>query len=296
MKSSGTSGEADDAWADGDVAAPVFCLLAPNPGPLTLDGTNTWVICPPTAKWAVVVDPGPNDERHLAAIQQAVAVRGAKVASVLLTHGHRDHSAGAAAIAQSAGCDVLALDQVFASEGARLAAGDSIDVGSTRIEVVATPGHSSDSVSFLIRSQRLLLTGDTVLGRGTSVVAYPDGTLAAYLDSLRRLLELAGKLPLARVLPGHGAPVGDPQRTIAAYLRHRSERLEQIETALAGMGVDREELVTAVSDPVALAKIAGRLVTTVYAEVPESVRLAALSSVLAQLEYLAAQGSGRAGC
>lgn len=289
MNGSGVSGGGSRAWAGGEVTDSVLCLLAPNPGPLTLDGTNTWIICPPTAKWAIVVDPGPNDEQHLASIDQAVAQRGAKIASIVLTHGHRDHSAGAAALATRVGSGVLALDEVFASEGAQLAPGDSINVGAEAgsLEVVATPGHSADSLSFLIRSERLLLTGDTVLGHGTSVVAYPDGTLAAYLDSLRRLDELAQRLPLSQILPGHGAPVVDPQQTIASYLRHRADRLEQIEAALVEMGVGHEELTVAVTEPVALAKIAARLVTTVYAEVPESVRLAALSSVLAQLEYLA---------
>lgn len=290
MTFSDPPGGVDVAWTGGDVTEAVFCLLAPNPGPLTLDGTNTWIICPPATNWAIVVDPGPNDERHLAAIEHLVTRRGAQVAGIVLTHGHRDHSAGAAALASRMGTDVLALDAAFADEGSKLAAGDLIDVGAEQVEVVSTPGHSADSVSLLLRSQRLLLTGDTVLGRGTSVVAYPDGTLAAYLDSLARLQELAERLPLAQILPGHGAPVADPQGKIAAYRRHRADRLEQIAAALATMEVDQAELSIAVTEPAALAKIAGRLVATVYAEVPESVRLAALASTFAQLEYLAGSG------
>lgn len=276
-----------DSWTGGEVGSAAWCVLAPNPGPLTLEGTNTWIIAPSSTEWAVVVDPGPADENHFRAIERRLATRGTRAAAVILTHGHRDHSAGATALASQLGCAVLALDATHASPGARLAPGDSIEVGSARLEVLATPGHSADSVSILVRSEGLLLTGDTVLGRGTSVVAYPDGTLEAYLASLRRLLDLTHELPVAKILPGHGAVVPDPERTLAGYLRHRAERLEQIETALAALGLEGAGLTDAVAQPAQLAGLAGRVVAIVYSDVPDSVRLAALASVLAQLEYLA---------
>lgn len=288
---SGQAGGRGAVWNNREVAAGIHGLLAPNPGPLTLDGTNTWLVCPPDSKWALVVDPGPNSEAHLGAIQRFVAAQGAKISGVVLTHGHRDHSAGAAALAQAVGCDVLALDPAFASEGTRLAAGDVIDSGPMSLEVVATAGHSADSVSFLVRSHGLLLTGDTILGRGTTVVAYPDGTLAAYLESLNRLRHLAEELPVTRILPGHGPTIAAPQAVITGYLEHRQERLEQIAAVLSKLAIGRQDLKAVVDEPDELARLAGRVVATVYADVPESVRLAALASAFAQLRYLAERDS-----
>jgi glyoxylase-like metal-dependent hydrolase (beta-lactamase superfamily II) len=150
---------------------------------MTLDGTNTWVLREPGASASVVVDPGPLDEEHL----RTVLGLAAPVAVVLLTHGHADHSAGARRLAELARCAVRALDPTHRLGSEGLEAGDRVAVGGLEVEVVATPGHTRDSLSFLLPAERAVLTGDTVLGRGTTVVAHPDGELGAYLGSLHRL-------------------------------------------------------------------------------------------------------------
>ncbi|MBT0767341.1 MBL fold metallo-hydrolase [Kineosporia sp. J2-2] len=246
-----------------------FCVLAGNPGPMTLDGTNTWILSAPGSAEAVVVDPGPDDDQHLQAVLEAVRERGARVVQTLLTHGHADHSAAARHFAELTGAPVKALDPAHRYGGEGLADGDVIRADGIRLEVVATPGHTGDSLSFLSSGGRSLLTGDTVLGRGTTVVAHPDGRLDAYLDSLERLGELSGSARLERLLPGHGPALAQPGLVVDAYLKHRRERLEQVRQAVARG-----------------ARTAHEVVAVVYADVPRSVWPAAELSVRAQLTYL----------
>ena len=261
------------AWTGGPAGPAAFCVLAPNPGPMTLDGTNTWVLAAPGASGAVVVDPGPDDEGHLAAVLAAVRDRDLRVAQVLLTHGHADHSEGARRFAELAGAGVRALDpeHVFGAEG--LGEGEVVEVDGLRVEVVGTPGHTSDSLCFVLPDFASVLTGDTVLGRGTTVVAHPDGRLADYLASLQRLERLTREHPLEQVLPGHGpvlaVPDAPPADVLAFYLRHRSERLDQVRAAVAAGAVTATDVVE-----------------RVYADVPREVWPAAELSVRAQLEYL----------
>jgi glyoxylase-like metal-dependent hydrolase (beta-lactamase superfamily II) len=264
------SGAGGAGWAGGDVTPVARCVLAPNPGPMTLDGTNTWVLSAPGARRAVVVDPGPADRGHLGAVVRAAQERDATVALVLLTHGHLDHSESARGFAAQLAVPVRALDpaQRLGEEG--LAGGDVVELDGLAVEVVATPGHSGDSLSFVLPDSGALLTGDTVLGRGTTVVAHPDGRLADYLDSLRRLEELALTRGLSHLLPGHGPALPDPAGVVRAYLRHRAERLEQVRTAVA-----------------AGARTAREVVERVYSDVPRDVWPAAELSVRAQLDYLA---------
>ncbi len=255
---------AEQRWSGGAVGTYATCVLAPNPGPMTLDGTNTWVLRFEREAPAVVVDPGPLDAGHLAAVR---AVAG-DVAVVLLTHGHADHSAGARTFAESVGCGVRALDpaQRLGSEG--LVDGDVVSVGDLDVRVLATPGHTSDSLSFVL-PDRAVLTGDTVLGRGTTVVAHPDGELGAYLGSLHRLRDLAGHAEVTWVLPGHGPVVDDALRVLDGYLAHRAERLGQVRAAVAaGDSTPRE------------------VVERVYADVDPVLWPAAELSVAAQLGYL----------
>jgi len=246
-------------------------VLAANPGPMTLDGTNTWLLRAAGAPDAIVVDPGPDDETHLAAVGAAAG----QVAVILLTHRHVDHSAGAARLHELTGAPVRALDPAhrLASEG--LAEGDVVAAAGVELRVWATPGHSSDSVSFLLDpldgTAAAVLTGDTILGRGTSVVAYPDGDLGDYLTSLRRLRELGP----ATVLPGHGPELAAAGEAAAAYLAHRSERLEQVRAALEVLGPD--------AAPRAV-------VEHVYADVDQAVWPAAERTVQAQLAYLRGEG------
>lgn len=224
----------------------VALVLAPNPGPMTLGGTNTWVIGDPSLGPVAVVDPGPDDAGHLRAVLDAA---GGRVATALLTHRHLDHSAGAATFARLAGCDVRAVDPVWRVGSDGLDEGSVIDVAGVRLEVVSTPGHTSDSVSLLATYPDAsgrgadLLTGDTVLGFGSTVITHPDGDLGAYLASLDRLL---GVVAVVRILPGHGPVVDDPVRILEGYRRHRHERLDQVRAARAAGAQTPEEVLAAV--------------------------------------------------
>jgi glyoxylase-like metal-dependent hydrolase (beta-lactamase superfamily II) len=255
----------DGGWSGGAFGARGRCVLAPNAGPMTLDGTNTWVLREPGGRRSVVVDPGPLDDGHLESVLDAAE----PVGGVLLTHRHLDHSEGARRFAEAAGCRVRALDPGYRLGSEGLGDGDAIEVDGLEVRVVATPGHSSDSLSFVLPAESAVLTGDTVLGRGTTVVAHPDGELGAYLGSLRRLRDLAESAEVTRVWPGHGPVIDDALTAIEGYLAHRADRLEQVREALA-----------------AGATTAREVVERVYADVDRVLWPAAELSVRAQLEYL----------
>lgn len=261
-----------DPWRGGAVTDVATCVLAPNPSPWTLDGTNTWLLCPPGSAVALVVDPGPADSGHAAAVRAETEQRGARIGGVLLTHGHIDHAEGARGLAESVGVGVRALDPQHRLGGEGLGHGDVVDMGDWAVHVVGTPGHSRDSVSFLLPHDGSLLTGDTVLGRGTSLVAWPDGRLADYLDSLRRLRDLAPAL--TRLLPGHGPVLESPVAVVEAYLAHRLARLAEVEEVVRSGVTDAPEIVA-----------------VVYADVPREVWPAAELTVRAQLAYLTAEAT-----
>ena len=247
------------------------CVLAPNPSPMTLDGTNTWILAEPGSPRAVVVDPGPAHAGHLHRVRDQVAAGGQRVAQILLTHGHPDHSDGAAAFAAMTGAPVRAADPAYRLGDEGLAPGDVIGVAGCELRVVATPGHTSDSVSLHLPADHALLTGDTVLGRGTTVIAQ-DGNLADYLASLDRLRALTDQAGLTVLLPGHGPILASPAATLDYYITHRQERLAEITAAL-----DAGDRTTA------------QIVARVYADVDRSLWPFAAWSVRAQLDYLKGQ-------
>jgi glyoxylase-like metal-dependent hydrolase (beta-lactamase superfamily II) len=238
-------------------------LLQNNPGPMTLDGTNTWLLRAPGSDETVVVDPGQADDAHLERLLEAAP----KIAVVLVTHGHFDHSQAAAEVHERTGAPVRAVDPAYCLGAQPLADGELLDSAGLLIRVLATPGHTSDSASFVIGDDTAVLTGDTILGRGTTVVAHPDGELAPYLDSLRRLRDLGA----AMVLTGHGQELPSAADAAEFYLAHRAERLEQVRSTLAALGPDAT---------------ARQIVEVVYTDVDESVWWAAELSVRAQLDYL----------
>lgn len=273
-------------WQGGAFGDRGRCVLAPNPNIMTLDGTNTWVLREPGAARSIVVDPGPAILSHL----DAVASYAEQVAVVLLTHHHLDHSEAAREFAERMGCGVRALDPAHRLGDEGLAEGDVVVADGLEVHVVATPGHTSDSLSFLVPAERAVLTGDTVLGRGTTVVAHPDGQLGAYLDSLDRLHALAEARQVAAIWPGHGPVIEDALGALDYYRAHRRERLAQVEQALLDLA-ERPTLAAALTeldlDPGSGATVSPRaVVERVYADVDPVLWGAAELSVRAQLAYL----------
>jgi glyoxylase-like metal-dependent hydrolase (beta-lactamase superfamily II) len=214
-------------------------VRAGNPSPLTLDGTNSYVV----GSW--VVDPGPADPAHLEALRQAVD---GGIEGVVLTHSHADHAEGAHLL----GAPVEVPD-------------DSGQVGP--FTALATPGHSADSVCLLFGD--VCFTGDTVLGAGSVFIAPGEGSLSAYLDSLRRLREL----DLSVLCPGHGPYVRDPAATLDEYIAHRLDRERRLTEALDAGLRNRDDLLDAA-----------------WSEVPRELRPAAALTLAAHLEKLSEEG------
>jgi glyoxylase-like metal-dependent hydrolase (beta-lactamase superfamily II) len=219
--------------------AGVVRVRAPNPSPMTLDGTNTYVV----GGW--VVDPGPADERHLDAVRAAA---GEALEGVVLTHSHADHAEGA---------DALGVPVTLPVDGQ--------EVGPFR--TVATPGHSPDSVSLLWG--RVCFTGDTVLGIGSVMIVPGEGSLSAYLDSLRRLRALE----LDVLCPGHGPYVWDPAAKLDEYIEHRLDRERRLIEALESGLRSHDELLDAA-----------------WSDAPPELRPAARLTLEAHLEKLAEEG------
>jgi glyoxylase-like metal-dependent hydrolase (beta-lactamase superfamily II) len=254
-------------WHGGRFGSRAACVLAPNPGIMTLDGTNTWVLREHEGARSVVVDPGPLDEQHL----DAVVAQAGEVGVVLLTHGHVDHSEAARSFGERVGAPVRALDPAHRLGGEGLHDGDVVSIDGLEVRVVGTPGHTSDSLSFVLPAEDAVLTGDTVLGRGTTVVAHPDGRLGAYLDSLHRLHALAEAREVHHVWPGHGPVIDDALAVLDLYLAHRTQRLEQVRAALDVLGAEAS---------------AREVVEHVYTDVDPVLWGAAELSVRAQIDYL----------
>ncbi len=240
-------------------------VRAANPGTMTLEGTNTWILREPHGARSVVVDPGPADEAHL----QAVLAEAGSVALVLFTHRHFDHTEALGRFAELTGAPSRSTDPEFTRGAMPLVDGEMIDIDGLEIEVVATPGHTTDSTCFRLVAEGSLLSGDTILGRGTTVIAHPDGVLGPYLDSLAHLRALIEERLVTRILPGHGPVVDQPAAVVDFYLEHRAERLDQVRAAVdAGAVTPRE------------------VVERVYFDVDEVLWPAAELSVAAQLAYL----------
>lgn len=262
---------------DGSGTSLATCVLAPNPSPMTLEGTNTWLIAASGSPSALVVDPGPEDEGHLRRVVERAAETGRRIAHILLTHGHSDHSAGARRLAALTGAPVRAADPAHRLGSEGLVDGDVVTAAGCELHVIGTPGHSADSLSLLLSQDAALLTGDTVLGRGTTVIA-DGGSLADYLRSLDAMKALADTASVRVLLPGHGPVVSDPGSTLAYYIEHRAERLAEVRAALAAGDTTAQQIVA-----------------RVYQDVDPAVRRFAELSVQAQLDYLAAAGLSRPG-
>ncbi len=228
-------------------------VLAPNPGPFTLEGTNTWIV---GRTPSLVIDPGPDDAGHL----REVASSAGPIAAILLTHQHPDHAPGAAGLARLTGAPVRSFGAPSAERPIR--DGEVFVGGDVRLEAIHTPGHTSDHVAFRDAAASILFTGDAVLGRGTSVIDPPDGDLTDYLASLHRMLDLAP----AVICPGHGPTVWHAEAKLLEYIDHRMERERQVLAALQ-------------EGP----RSAADMVPGIYSAYPEELYPAAARSLLAHL-------------
>jgi glyoxylase-like metal-dependent hydrolase (beta-lactamase superfamily II) len=187
-------------------------VIASNPGPYTGPGTNTWIV--EGGPVLAVIDPGPDDESHLAAINKRIG--GATVGVVLVTHSHPDHLPLAERLAASHHASVRHYPE--------LGDQDVVRVGTLTVTALHTPGHSADHLCFWLAGDRALFTGDLILGRGSSMVTYPEGNVADYLQSLDKVASLNPRL----LFPGHWDPVEDAMGKIAEYRKHRLEREAQV--------------------------------------------------------------------
>lgn len=245
-------------------------LLCDNPGVMELDGTNTWILRAPGSREAVVVDPGPAKRgEHLRRIVDAAG----EVSLILLTHRHHDHVGGLRKLRKLTGAPSRAHAEQYSKGAPRLRDRDVIEAAGLTITTLHTPGHTGDSLSFLVdwQGQRAVITGDTILGFGTTVLDPTDGTLRDYLNSLNRLIVEGEGAPM---LPAHGPDHPDLGPVARYYKVHREERLDQIRTALVEMGKS--------ADAVKPMKV----VRHVYADVDRKLWPAAKLSVRAQLDYL----------
>jgi glyoxylase-like metal-dependent hydrolase (beta-lactamase superfamily II) len=240
-------------------------LLEHNPSAMTLEGTNTWLLRAPGEKACVVVDPGYEDEPHLNRVAEAAG----EVAMILVTHHHPDHVQGAPWLARRVHAPIRAWDEALCADAPHLTDDEVVEAAGLSIQVLHTPGHTEDSVCLAVDGT--VLTGDSVLGRGTTVIS----DLGAYLTTLRRLTTVS---PATMALPGHGPELPDLATTAAEYLTHREARLDQVRAALRELGQTAS---------------ARQVVEVVYKDVDESLWGPAEWSVQAQLAYLRTTGEAR---
>jgi glyoxylase-like metal-dependent hydrolase (beta-lactamase superfamily II)/8-oxo-dGTP pyrophosphatase MutT (NUDIX family) len=259
-----------------DLSARVRRITAPNAGMMTGPGTNTYIVSDSAASGCTVIDPGPADAAHVQAI---IAAAPLPIARILVTHTHKDHSPGAALLAQATGAPVWGRhalhpawqDDTFAPQR-ELVHGDVIALGeSTTLRVVHTPGHASNHLCFLLEEEQLLFTGDHVMQGSTVVINPPDGDMAAYLKALQALLDI----PLQWLAPGHGFLVGAPHDVLRALIKHRLAREAKVVAALRRHGP-----CTVVA-----------LVADVYADVPTALHTMAQRSLTAHLLKLEGDGA-----
>ncbi|XKH53188.1 MBL fold metallo-hydrolase [Citricoccus nitrophenolicus] len=253
-------------------------VLADNPSGMTLEGTNTYLIGDPEAETVVVVDPGPVEgaEQHLEAVLEAAG--GRRIELILVTHHHGDHTGAVDLFATQTGAPVRGGSPDWSRGGAPLVPGERIPAAGVVITAWHTPGHTSDSFSFALPDDGAagsVLTGDTVLGRGTTVIDHPDGTLADYLRSLETLIALGD----ATVLPAHGPVLPSMAQVGTIYRNHRQQRLDQARQALAGLEEGQRNAAS-------IDELARLLSHTVYPDIDERVRPAAVKSLSAQLAFL----------
>lgn len=266
-----------------DVAPGVRRIVANNPGPFTFKGTNTYLV---GQGEVAVIDPGPEDPDHLNAILEAVS--GERISHILITHTHRDHTDGIAPLREHTDAPVLAYGDTGKERGAMTTSpsgkafvdlgfepdslirnGETIEGAGWALDAIFTPGHAPDHLCFALAGQRLVFSGDHVMGWSTTVVAPPEGNMGDYLTSLEKLMDRNDKV----FFPGHGGRIETPQRAVRAYLMHRKMR----ESAIYGRLEDGDQFIP-------------QIVAKIYPSLDSKLAPAAALSVLAHLELLVERG------
>jgi glyoxylase-like metal-dependent hydrolase (beta-lactamase superfamily II) len=224
----------------------VTLVRAPNPSAMTLTGTNSYVLDCGNGE-ALVIDPGPAIDGHLAALIDAADSRGLAIRTIALTHGHPDHSAGAPQLAAMTGAARYAHPASKVPHDCDLPIEGDLRVGRVALRTIDAPGHTFDHAIFYLPPERALFTGDTILGEGTTVIAPPGGAMRPYQQTLQRLADEFGDARL--IYGGHGPIVTDAQAKIAEYIAHRQIREQQILDALREGPLTIPELVLWIYSP-----------------------------------------------
>jgi glyoxylase-like metal-dependent hydrolase (beta-lactamase superfamily II) len=205
-------------------------LRAPNPSPMTLDGTNGYIVDGGNGAW-IAIDPGPDDPAHIAAFVNAARDAGAHYEAILVTHGHPDHYPGAAPLAHATAAPVYAHAAATFPHDRTLTDGENLTAGAASLIALDAPGHARDHLIFVLAGERALFTGDVIIGTGTVVIAPPNGDMRAYQRTLHRLRD--GYDDASVIYGGHGPEMHDPRAKIDEYIAHREGREAQILAALA---------------------------------------------------------------
>lgn len=251
-------------WQGGRISDTAYCLLAPNPSPLTNAGTNTWLISRPEGKSCVVVDPGPRDSDHVRRILAHCRAEEKRIGAILLTHMHLDHAPAADELSSLTGAPIISHASGELKEGKL-----SIPGFDMNLTTVFLPGHSSDSVAYLVDDEKYLLTGDVVFAHSSTMVCWPDGSLEQYFESLDKIAAMVDEGSVRCLLTGHGKTIEDPAMRIAQCRRHRIKRLRQVVAAVRS-GIPAR---------------ADCIVDAIYNDVDSLLLQAAERSVNAQLRY-----------